>query len=96
MNDMDLSGRILRHLSHDHYRPVKPRVLARQLGLEPEEMPAVRRAIKGLIRAGKARFGPKHLLGAVSVPKGDETGEPLPATTADDERVGRFSRASAG
>ncbi len=83
MRDEVLEQRVVALVSDANYRPVKPRTIARQLGVDPHDMPDFRQTIKRLIRAGKLRFGPKHL-----VQPGGQTNR--------DERLGRFFRAAGG
>ena len=67
-NLVALGERILAHINMPNYRPVKPRVIAKQLGLSPEERNEVRRAIKKLVKRGVAVFGAQHLVGPVHAP----------------------------
>jgi ribonuclease R len=63
-----LGERIVAHINAPNYRPVKPRVIAKQLRLAPEERNEVRRAIKKLVKKGLAVFGAQHLVGPISAP----------------------------
>lgn len=45
----------------DNYQPLKPRAIAKKLGLS-SELIEVRRTIKKLVRKGKLAFGSKHLV----------------------------------
>ena len=45
----------------DNYQPLKPRAIAKKLGLS-SELIEVRRTIKKLVRSGKLAFGSKHLV----------------------------------
>ncbi|MBX3434241.1 MAG: RNB domain-containing ribonuclease [Pirellulales bacterium] len=56
----DLRDAILRHVSDAAYKPVKPAVIAKRLGLEPDEAPAVRKEVKRLIREKLLKWGPSH------------------------------------
>jgi ribonuclease R len=51
------------------YRPVKPRVIAKQLRLGEDETVELKRVIKRLVKAGQLAWGPKHLIEAVA-PRG--------------------------
>ncbi len=62
MTEESLEQRILEHVQATNYQPVKPRVLAKQLGLPPEEHRDLRKTVKRLIKAGKLTWGPKHLV----------------------------------
>ena len=79
----DLEQQILAHVTHSNYRPVKPRVIAKQLGFDADDARDVKRAIKQLVRQGKLAYGTSHLV--------------RPATIADQSRiVGKFRRFAAG
>jgi ribonuclease R len=55
------------------YRPVKPRVLVKRLGLTDDDRPDFKRLVKRLVRAGKLSYGSNHLLGpAGTMPKAVE------------------------
>lgn len=56
-----LQAKVLEHVRREEYQPVKPSIIAAQLGLE-EEAKLVRRAVKKLIKRGELRFGDKHLV----------------------------------
>jgi len=43
MTDVDLESRLLRHVNNPNYRPVKPRVIAKQLDLPDELQPSAKR-----------------------------------------------------
>jgi ribonuclease R len=79
----NLEEKILKHVNHEDYRPVKPRVIAQQLKLEVDEFREVRRAVKRLTKQNKIQYGSNHL---VYPQKG----------TSKNEITGRFSRASSG
>src|SRR5690606_23643324 len=57
-----LDERILRHVRSANYQPVKPRVIARQLGLPDEQKPELRRAIRRLAKRGLIEYGAKHIV----------------------------------
>lgn len=61
----DIEDAIVRHVSDPKYRPVKPAVLARRLGLEGDDVSRVKRIVKQLVKQGKLCFGPSHLVFAV-------------------------------
>ncbi len=83
MNDSDLSRRLLQHVNRANYRPVKPRVIAKQLKLPQELYSQLKREIKRLVKQGKLSYGSNHLV----------TG----ATQRDaNEILGRFRRAMSG
>jgi ribonuclease R len=83
MNDSDLVRRLLRHVNHPNYRPVKPRVISRQLKLTAEQQTKLKQVIKHLVKEGKLGYGANHLVTAR-------------ADTARNEIVGTFRRAMSG
>ena len=65
-----LQSRILSHLKSDRYRPLKPRVLARELDLHDEQQyPTFRESLKELMRQGRVVLGAS---GTVMLPGGGE------------------------
>ena len=58
----DLPELILRLVNSPDYRPVKPKLIAKQLGLPKERARELRKAIKRLAREGKISYGEKHLV----------------------------------
>lgn len=57
-----LEESILELVNAPGYRPVKPRIIAQQLNLTPEEAIDVHRAVKRLVRHGQLRFASNHLV----------------------------------
>jgi ribonuclease R len=53
---------ILDHVQDPNYRPVKPKVIVKQLKLRDEQERDVKRAIKQLIKQNKLTWGPNHLV----------------------------------
>ena len=53
---------VLAHVRSPNYRPVKPKVLAKQLNLPPDQHRELRKAVKKLVRSGQLAFGDKHVL----------------------------------
>ena len=58
-----LEHRLLAHLQNPNYRPVKPRVIAKKLGLSEVETRELRRLVKKLVRRGQIVYGANHLIG---------------------------------
>ncbi len=56
------------------YKPVKPRVIAKQLKLDEEETRELKRVIKRLLKAGKVSYGANHLLGPPVAANSEEKG----------------------
>jgi ribonuclease R len=55
-----LEQRILSHVQQQGYQPVKPRVIAKRLGVPQEQAAEVRRAVKRLVRRGQLAYGSGH------------------------------------
>jgi len=53
---------IIRHVNDPNYRPVKPKVIAKKLGVEGDEAAQVKKEIKKLVRSGQLAYGPSHLV----------------------------------
>ena len=66
MTKSDLPQRVLDHVNRENYKPVKPRVIAKQLKLLPDELPLLKKAIKRHVRDGRLAYGPKHLVLSVA------------------------------
>lgn len=84
-NNSALQQRVLDHVNDENYKPVKPRVIAKQLKLSDDQLRDLKRVIKRLVKRGQLAYGPKHLV------LKSATGKPR-----NDEVMGRFSRASGG
>ncbi len=85
MEYTDLELLILKHVRAENYRPVKPRVITKQLGLPEARRPEVRKAVKRLAKRGELAYGTNHLVTAAS-----------PQQAQRGEVVGIFQRTSAG
>jgi ribonuclease R len=62
MTYTDLELLLLNHIRSEDYRPAKPRVIAKQLGLPEARKPEVRKAIKRLAKRGLISYGSNHLV----------------------------------
>ena len=62
------------------YRPVKPRVITKQLKLTDEEAVDVRRAVKQLVRRGKVRYASNHLVMPANMPTASQGTPPKPSS----------------
>lgn len=96
MNEKELTVKevqklILGHVDRDNYRPVKPKVIAKKLGLLEQDggERLVKKAIKRLIKDGRIKWGAKHLVERVVQKKST-------AQKRGNEIVGKFSRAAGG
>ncbi len=74
MEDPSLAEQLLAHVQHPNYRPVKPRVIVKQLDLPPGSLRDLQLVIKKLVKQGRLAYGSKHLV----QPADDIT--PLPRT----------------
>lgn len=82
-SDKQIEKGVLQLIRSDDYRPIKPRAIAKKLGMLDDER-SVKKAIKKLIKQGAASWGPRHLVLQAQVkPRRDEI-------------VGVYRRASAG
>lgn len=86
LTDEQLEQAILDLVREPGYQPVKPRVLARRLGLPANEKVAVRQAVKRLVRKEVLAYDPGHLVRLAHRP---------PATRGN-TITGTFRRAEAG
>src|SRR5438874_8311844 len=55
-----MEQKILAVLARKNYVPVKPKALARKIGVRDAEYPHFRKALRDLVDAGKAQFGKNH------------------------------------
>lgn len=62
MEDPTLAEQLLAHVKHPNYRPVKPRVIVKQLDLPPDSLRDLQSVIKKLVKQGKLAYGSKHLV----------------------------------
>lgn len=83
MNHVDLEKLILQFVLDPAYKPAKPRLIGKRLGLSDEELPEVRRAVKRLVKQGKLVYGANHLVRP-------------PRKLGTNQITGAFRRAQAG
>jgi len=100
----DLADAVLAFASRPNYQPVKPRVIAKKLGLPKERIAEVRKAVKKLAKKGKLAYGANHLVTSVRGNQGagkkptagkPTTGKPS-APTSSNFVTGTFRKAAAG
>jgi ribonuclease R len=74
---------VLRHVNAPNYRPVKPKVIAKKLGIEGDAVTSLKRTIRKLVKAGELAYGPSHLVypGKGPVAKGPASKGPVGKTT---------------
>jgi ribonuclease R len=58
----ELEELLLKFVLRDQYQPVKPRIIARKLGLPKDEHADLKKALKRLVKQGKLSYGSKHLV----------------------------------
>src|SRR3954471_9457286 len=75
-----LHSKILEHVNEPNYQPVKPAVIAKQLGLTGEATQELKKTIKRMVKAGELSWGPSHLVQSPSnaIPR-KQPGEPASA-----------------
>ncbi len=58
-----LEERVLKHVYREGYQPVKPKVIAKKLGLTTtQEKRELKKAIRRLVKQGKLAYGASHLV----------------------------------
>jgi ribonuclease R len=57
-----LRSKIFDHVNNPNYQPVKPGVIAKQLGLAGDAVAEVKKTIKRMVKAGELHWGPSHLV----------------------------------
>ena len=88
MTKQEFTQKLLDHVNRENYRPVKPRVIAKQLKLSAEELPQLKKTIKRLVRDGLLAYGPKHLVLSVEPPQASKkkTGKAKSAAKKSDPK----------
>ncbi|MBN1590293.1 MAG: ribonuclease R [Pirellulales bacterium] len=67
--EIELDEAVLRHVRRPNYKPVKPRVIAKKLGLSKDQTSQLKMSIKRLVRAGQLVYGVSHLVKPVTSAK---------------------------
>src|SRR6476661_3291275 len=71
---------VLEHVNNPNYQPVKPAVIAKQLGLAGEAVHELKKTIKQMVKAGEVDWGPSHLVFSnLKTPPRKQPGEPASA-----------------
>ncbi|RCS41360.1 ribonuclease R [Bremerella cremea] len=68
----EIEAKLLSHVNQPNYQPVKPKVIAKKLGITDDDKRPFKRALKRLIRKGLVRYGSNHLVKKPSVEDGDK------------------------
>ena len=62
MDDLQLERAVLNHVNQPNYRPVKLRVIARQMDVPEDQHRELKKAIKRLMKKEKLTYGSNHLV----------------------------------
>ena len=73
MNLSDLELLVLNHVNSSSYRPAKPRVITKRLGLPESRKPDVRKAVKRLAKGGLIAYGANHVVEAAAPTAAERT-----------------------
>lgn len=93
----NIADTILSHVNAANYRPVKPKVIAKQLGFENADVSRLKRTIKQLVKEGKLAYGPSHLVCPVATEHpASKLGKISHRSKSSKHVVGTFRRAEAG
>ena len=85
MSPHELESAILDLVNRPDYQPVKPRIIAKRLGLPPEEAADVRRMVKRMVKLGLVTYASNHIVRPVAsdkpsrpapLPRGEESNSP--------------------
>lgn len=86
MKESQFEQLVLQYVGRSNYKPVKARILARNLEIPKEQQDAFRSFVKGMVRDGKLSYGENH-----KIQKGDSS-----PNAGASEITGRFQRKSGG
>jgi len=73
----ELETAVVEFVNRPNYKPVKPRVIAKRLGLDENAATKMKQAVKSLVKAGRIAYGQNHLL--VPVAKTPSAPSPQPS-----------------
>src|SRR3954469_24018380 len=62
MNSSDIALAVFNFVNQPNYKPMKPRAIAKRLGIDPENLAQLKQAVRTLIKTGKLAYGANHLL----------------------------------
>jgi ribonuclease R len=94
MTEPTLSELLLAHVYQPNYRPVKPRVIIKQLDLPPDSIRDLRMVIKKLVKQGHLAYGSKHLVRPAEAPPGAPIAETVAISLPDAPPAASKPRAS--
>ncbi|MFT5526245.1 MAG: ribonuclease R [Pirellulaceae bacterium] len=96
----DLQHRILKHVNSENYQPVKPKVIAKKLGVPTDGMQLVRMAVKLLAKEGLVSYGSKHLVHPTkpsnSKPSSSKSSDSKSSDPKSKHLMGKFHRTAKG
>jgi ribonuclease R len=69
-----MEQKILAVLARKNYIPLKPKALARKVGIRPADYPHFRKALRDLVDQGKAQYGKSHTIRPGGMPADTVTG----------------------
>ena len=95
MPDEDFRNAILSLVQDPQYRPLKPKSLAKRLGLTDEQATVAKRTIKRLVKEGRLAYGPSHLVRLVAPATGKARAAPRGKRDTK-HVVGLFRKAAGG
>jgi len=88
MTAQDLKELVLKHINSPDYQPVKPRTIAKQLGLPKDRHGELRKTVKKLAKQGKVVYGDRHVV--------KPAGRVAKKKTRESLIIGQFRRAAQG
>jgi ribonuclease R len=62
MNSSDIALAVFNFVNEPNYKPMKPRAIAKRLGIDPENLAQLKQGVRALIKTGKLAYGANHLL----------------------------------
>jgi ribonuclease R len=89
MNQTELEQSVLDFVNQPNYKPVKPRIIAKRLGLDEAAAVELKRTVKRLMKSGRLAYGQDHLVLPAATPSVANTEDETVATPA---RSGKQSR----
>lgn len=82
-----LEPEVLAHVLSANYRPVKPKVIAKQLSIPSDQIPGLKLCIRRLVKQGKLKYGSGHLVCPPA--KGSTNSKPVAAPAVRPPEVKR-------
>ncbi len=93
-NQSSLEQQLLLYVSRENYRPVKPKVIIKKLGIQEEQQREFKRILKELLRLKIFKWGPSHLVTLADAQAANKRLGPLAAVSRRQakERMGKKSK----